>query len=383
MFFSYHKFTKGKDLTQYKREELTCILGKGLKDDGQCLNGLNMKEYFKAKKISKKLQIDKHDTSSVEDSMIINNDNMDNKVIIKEEKSKNNFEDYKSKKLQIDECETTTSLVDCMIINNQNMYETITFKEEPKIETVEHEINTIMPEIKKRRAKQLKDTELVLSNEENTQLKKKKKKIKELQCENIDHVELSKKKKINKKLPINKDVDVEKYTSGSNNKYDDKTFELIDKESSVENDKKILEENDAEEQQSELVLKKKYQNLVDLLIENSSAGTKYCKDSTTSLFQKQMKEFADNVKHQYSTTGSTELKSSDKEIISHKPIALDPNDKHFIKDFEEQKFKALEIISKRQQLAKYVNDKSMFIAKHGDVLFFGSNINDIKGYGEW
>jgi len=60
MFFSYHKFTKGKDLTQYKRDELTCILGKGVKDNGETLNGLNMEEYFKTKKERLKLKIDKH-----------------------------------------------------------------------------------------------------------------------------------------------------------------------------------------------------------------------------------------------------------------------------------------------------------------------------------
>lgn len=241
IFFSYHKLTKGKDLTQYKREELTCILGKGVKDNVESLNGLNMKDYFESKKERKKLKIDKHDTSS--------------------------------------------SVEDCSVINDNN---------------VQEEIALNLGEISK------------------------------------------------------------------------------------EDDNETLVKNDIDEEDSELVLTHKYQNLVDLLIENSSAGSKFCKDSPSPLFQKKMKEFADSVSRQCSTTvGSTEIKSSSKKETNLKLITLNPDDKNFIKDFEEQKSKTLEIIAKRQQLAKYVNEKSMFIANHGDVLFFGSNINDIKGYGEW
>jgi len=317
MFFSYHKFTKGKDLTQYKRDELTCILGKGVKDDGEILNGLNMEEYFKSKKERLKIKTDKHDTSTTVEYDLTNNDN--------------------------------------------NMQEGITIEEDTELQTKEHEINTTLLKKKKRRAKQLKDTEIVMPiyDDIHVELKKKKKKTKELICENIDDVELSKKKPKKNKLPINEDLD--------------------DNMSEV-NNKKTLEENDADKQDSELVLTHKYQKLVDLLIENSSAGNKYCKDSTSPLFQEKMKEFADSVTHQCLTTvGSTEKK----ETTTLKPIILNPDDKNFIKDFEEQKSQALEMISKRQQLAKYVNEKSMFIANHGDVLFFGSNINDIKGYGEW
>lgn len=317
MFFSYHKFTRGKDLTQYKSEELTCILGKGVKDDGQILNGLNMKEYFKSKKERSKIKKDNHDTSpSVKDSMINNNDDLHEEIIVKENK------------------ETET----------------------------ENEINTMLLKKNKRRAKQMKETDFVLPNYDDIQLEKKKKKTKGLSCENIEDDESSKKKTKKSKLPINEDLD----------------------DNSEENNKTI-EENDADVQESDLVLTQKYQNLVDLLIENSSAGKKYCKDSTNPLFEEKMKEFADNVKHQFSTTVcSADTKSSlKKNTTTLKPIILNPDDKNFINDFEEQKSKALEIISKRQQLAKYVNEKSMFIANHGDVLFFGSNINDIKGYGEW
>jgi len=305
----YHKFTKGKDLTQYKKEELACILGKGVKDDDENLNGLNMKEYFESKKEHKKLQKDKHDTSSSNE-------------------------------------------------DNNNLDEEISIKDETETQTEEQEVNTMLLKKNKRKAKQLKDTELIPLNADETQLKKKKKKEKEkeLICEKNDDIEVSKKKTKKNKLSINENLD----------------------EISKENDEKTLVIND-----SELVLTHKYQNLVDLLIENSSAGTKFCKDSPSPLFQKKMKKFADSVAHQCSTTvGSTEIKSSKKETTLN-PITLNPDDENFIKDFEEQKSKSLEIIAKRQQLAKYVNEKSMFIANHGDVLFFGSNINDIKGYGEW
>ncbi|XP_025191602.1 LOW QUALITY PROTEIN: PIN2/TERF1-interacting telomerase inhibitor 1 [Melanaphis sacchari] len=313
----YHKFTRGKDLTQYKSEELTCILGKGVKDNDESSNGLNMKEYFESKKERKNLQTDKHDTSS--------------------------------------------SGEDCTIINNNNMEEETAIKGES--ETEELEVNTTLLKKNKRRAKQLKDTELISTNSDEIQLKKKKKKMKELACEKIDDIELSKKKTKKNKLPINENVD----------------------EVSEEDDYKTVVKNDADEQDSELVLTNKYQNLVDLLIENSSAGTTFCKDSSLSpLFQKKIKEFADSVAHQCSTTvGSTEVKLSSKKEASPKPITLNPDAENFVKDFEEQKSKSLEIISKRQEMAKYVNEKSMFIANHGDVLFFGSNINDIKGYGEW
>ncbi|XP_060837573.1 PIN2/TERF1-interacting telomerase inhibitor 1-like [Rhopalosiphum padi] len=308
----YHKFTKGKDLTQYKKEELACILGKGVKDDDESLNGLNMKEYFESKKERKKLKIDKHDTSSSNE-------------------------------------------------DNNTMEEAISIKDKAETQTEEQEVNTMLLKKNKRRAKQLKDTELIPLNADEIQFKKKKKKEKELICEKNDDIEVSKKKTKKNKLTTNENLD----------------------EISKEDDNKTLVKNDVDEQNSELVLTHKYQNLVDLLIENSSAGTKFCKDSPNPLFQKKMKKFADSVAHQCSTTvNSTEIKSSKKETTLN-PITLNPDAENFIKDFEEQKSKSLEIIAKRQQLAKYVNEKSMFIANHGDVLFFGSNINDIKGYGEW
>lgn len=192
MFFSYHKFTKGKDLTQYKKEELACILGKGVKDDDESLNGLNMKEYFESKKERKKLKIDKHDTSSSNE-------------------------------------------------DNNTMEEAISIKDKAETQTEEQEVNTMLLKKNKRRAKQLKDTELIPLNADEIQFKKKKKKEKELICEKNDDIEVSKKKTKKNKLTTNENLD----------------------EISKEDDNKTLVKNDVDEQNSELVLTHKYQNLVD------------------------------------------------------------------------------------------------------------------------
>jgi len=321
----YHKFTKGKDLTQYKREELACILGKGVKEDDQNPNGLDIKEYFKTKRESKKTQIGEHDTS----------DNKDVTVPVDEE---------------VNERITVTYVKDTV-----------------EIKTDEYEISTIPTKKKKRESKQIKETEILpplpspSTNEcENVNSKTTKKSQKVLSAIGINEAEQSIKKK-SKSLVVN-DTDVKEGNGRDNDKC-----------------------SNAEEQVSELVLTHKYQNLVDLLIENSSAGKKYCKNSTSDLlFEKKMKEFADSVKHQCATTvGSTEMKPIEKQFTSNKPMVLNPDEKNFVKNFETQKSKTLENILKGQRVVKYINEKSMFIAKHGDVLFFGSNINDIKGYGNW
>lgn len=317
MFFSYHKFTKGKDLTQYKKEELTCILGKGVKNEDQNLNGLDMKEYFKTKRESKKVQIDT--LSNGEPTMVI----IDGKI------DQNNT-----------------------IVDDETVTE----------ESYEHEICNIPLKKKKHESKLSKEKEISPVNgcdeDNNTKLKKKEKKSKVLIVEeDIDDADKSKKKKKKLKIPSSEDVNgVENHTCADSS------------------DEQIVKEPD-----TELILTHKFQNLIDLMIENSSAGQKYCKEPPNSLFEKKMKEFTDRVKHQYATkVVSTETKPLNKE----QPITLDPDNKNFIKEFETQKSKALEGLLKRQEVAKYVNEKSMFIAQHGDVLFFGSNINDIKGYGD-
>lgn len=274
-----------------------------------------MKEYFKSKRESKAIKIDKCDKSNNKDSLTINY----------EETNEINL----GKK-------NTESIID------------------------EHEINIIPLKKKKRESKLCNETNLLeLNNCNNAEVKKKKVKI--IVDENVNNVEKTKKKK--EKLVNLENID-----------------EIINEDSS----ECIKDKKTQKESHSELVLTHKYQHLVDLLIENSSAGKKFCSDFPTSDFDRKMKEFEDNVKHQYSTTVcSTETKSTDEELTSYKSITLNPDDKNFIRDFEAQKSKVLETVAKQQEVAKYINEKSMFIAKHGDVLFYGSNINDIKGYGEW
>lgn len=317
IYFSYHKFTKGKDLTQYKKEELACILGKGIKDDDLSSNGLNMIEYFKAKRDSKKLVLDNHDTLS----------NVD-------------------------------------VIIDDKLNERITAKEDLTTKTDDHEINTIPSKKKKLESKLINDVEILPPNEcnNNIELKKKKKKSKTLPTEDANNVNESKRKKKKLKSLASKDVVIEESNSSEKTKNDKKTVK---------------------EKEPELVLTHKYQHLVDILIENSSAGKKYCKGMVNPSFEKEMKDFVDSVKHQYSTIVSCNETEHIEKVLSSKPIILNPDDENFIKDFEAQKSQVLENIVKHQEVSKYINEKSMFIAKHGNVLFFGSNINDIKGYGDW
>lgn len=333
LFFSYHKFTKGKDLTQYKKEELACILGKGTKDDDHNLDSLNMQEYFKIKQKSKNFLLNKQDiTPSNEDLSSFS-----------ENESNTSINDKKNTDIKTSELEFNNSYAIDSEINN--------------VESV----SKFTPTKKKKRESLLsKQTVEPLNECNDVELKKKKKKEKEPIDDNVDDVDISIKKKKKSKIPTHENVDnVEQVGSECNS-----------------NDDKVTEE------QKELVLTHKYQNLVDLLIENSSAGKKYCTHSPSSLFEKRMKEFADSVKNQYSTTVCSELKPANEEQKLNS-IILNPDDKNFIRDFEAQKSKVLESIVKRQEMSKYVNEKSMFIAKHGDVIFFGSNLNDIKGYGDW
>jgi len=281
-----------------------------------------MKKYFKTKLKSKKLHLNTYDTSNNKDSTIFVDEEANEQITV------NNMMN--------------------VILNVD------------KTKTDEHESNVIPPKKKKRESKLINEIEVLLSppNECEHVVETKEKSLKVLTGEETDDMEQSKKKKKKSKPLLIKDTKVdEDKGSGDSNKC-----------------------NDVKEPVSELVLTHKYQNLVDLLIENSSAGIKYFKESTNDLlFEEKMKEFTNNVKQQYTTTvGSVETESTEKESM-----VLNSNDKNFVKDFESQKSKVLENVSKRQVVSKYINEKSMFIAKHGDVLFFGSNINDIKGYGEW
>lgn len=222
---------------------------------------------------------------------------------------------------------------------------------------ISNEINTTSSKNLKCQSKLTNKTDLVINNESNkiVQLNKK---SKSNFNENIDDVEISRNKKF--KTRINNYVDnIKSY----NNRDSRKT---------------------SKEQFVEFVLTYKYQNLVDLLINNSSAGKKYCEDSPSPLFEKKIKEFADSTKEKYLTTFiSSQMSHLDEESLATSSKTLDLNYSNFVEDFKEQKPEVFDRKLKWQEMLKYKNEKSMFIVKHGNVLFFGSNINDIKGYGEW
>lgn len=363
LLFSYHKFTKGKDLTQYKSEELACILGKGVKDE-QSSKGLNMKEYFKTKRENKKLKLGISDSSSNEDSVDVNHDKI-NDSTTREDLEINGYVD------------------------------------EPKISTTPPQKKT------KYELKLTKEIETSPSNKyDNFEAKKKKKKSKEKTDEDLKDTSYTE----NKLTKITTDEDVKQVKETNSKKLlsdnmDDlkqskrKILKPLSDESLNETEQTIKKKHNADddagnrngecdrddykktdEQNSESVLSHKYQNLVDLLIENSSAGKKYSKDFPSSLFNKKMKEFAESVKHQLSNT----IDSVETEPVGKKPtsVKLNPDDKDFIRNFEAQKSEVLENIRKHQEWT-YKNDTSQFVVKYGDVLFFGSNINNIKGYGEW
>lgn len=299
---------------------MTCILGKGVKED-ESSNVLDMKEYFKTKQKSKKIQIDKHNRINNEDAIV-----------------------------------TVEEVNEQITDNMKDMVET---------KSGEHEFNTIPPKKKKRELQLAKESESLPPAT-----------IKE--CDN----DVESKKKLSQKVPAyeeKNDVDQSKKKNLKSNIIKD--TDVKESNSSEKND----ECSNINEQASKLVLTRKYENLMNLLIENSSAGKKYYKDSTSNLlFEEKIKEFVDNVKHQYATTvDAAQTEFTEKELTSNKPIVLNPVDPNFVKNFEAQKFKTLEFQSKRQEVLKYLNEKAMFIAKHGNVLFFGSNINDIKGYGDW
>ncbi|VVC27794.1 Hypothetical protein CINCED_3A003464 [Cinara cedri] len=230
-----------------------------------------------------------------------------------------------------------------------------------QIISITNELNTIPLKNIKCQSKLSKETNIVLiSNESNKTVEsiKKNKKLKTYSYEDIDNIEILRNKK--SKTHITEYVE---NTKSHNNKDSTKI---------------------SKEQYLKLVLTHKYQKLVELLVNNSSAGKKYCKDSPSPMFEKKIKDFADSVKDKDPTIfDSTEIRGLDEESMFNRSKTLHPNYKQIVKDFEEQKPEVFDRISKRHEVLKYRNEKSMFIAKHGDVLFFGSNINDIKGYGEW
>lgn len=353
-----------------------CILGKGVKDDNQNSNNLNIKEYFKLKQKNKKIQIDKSSLSINEDSVDVNIDDEANELITINE-DMNMCTDINVTSPPKKKCDSQFSKEIEMALPNE--CDNVKLKKKKKkmkafasVESDDKEqtnIPFVVEDIdqlkKKKKSKKLVET----VNNSKQSIKNKSELLVDMYVNNVEQ-----KKKNKSKLHVTENIDMECDYNDCNS---DNT-----KETAINCNN--YEEEIVTEQDSELVLTHKYQSLVELLIENSSAGKKYSKEAPSPLFEKKMKEFADSVKHQLATTvNSSETKPVTDESVSGKSKTLNPDDKNFINNFEIQKFKALESASKRQDVTKYVNDKSMFIAKHGDVLFFGSNINDIKGYGDW
>ncbi|VVC27795.1 G-patch domain [Cinara cedri] len=377
----YHKFTKGKDLTQYKKQELACILGKGIKNEDKSAKGLDMKEYFKSKKESKTTN---QGTSCSTDSQIIIDDESKGRIAIKTDiglktdiheinippkkrkrepklskktdiipsNEKYNIEEPKlSKNTQNDNHVILCSADSLVVINNKNN-EIDSVKSCIELKTDNGEINVSPVKKKKRESKLLKETSIISYNEsDNVEVQKKKRKeSKVITTEAVHNEEI---------IPDNNLADVDNSKCEYNNK---------DKKTTV---KEIYSEQSMAMAQD--------------LIENSSAGKKYCKDlniENNHLFEKKIEEFVNSIKSKTPTTISTEIKLSDKEMYN-KPKPLDPNDKNFVEKFELKKLEVLNSISKPQEKNKHINERSLFIAKHGDILFFGSNLNEIKGYSEW
>lgn len=373
MLFSYHKFTKGKDLAQYKSEELACILGKGVKNDKQISKGLNMKEYFKAKRENKKLKIDRSDSLSDENVVDIDYDKKSEKITTQEDSEIHDYVD--EPKISITPAPKKTEYG-----SEINVSEKIEMSSSNKCDNFE-----VKKKSKDPISEDFNDTDHTgekstkLSIDENIK-QVKKTSSKNILSNNVDDLKQLKKKK-SKLLSDNlndTEQTIKKKPKVLANAVDDKQHCNAECDSDYN---KINHEQESIEQNSELDVTHKYQDLVDLLIENSSAGKKYSKELSSSLFNKKIDEFAESVKNQFAKkVNSVKTKPVNVEVTS---VKLNPDDKDFIKNFEAQKSEVLENIRKQQESIKYQSDTSQFVAKHGDVLFFGSNINDIKGYGEW
>lgn len=368
---------------------MECILGKGVKDDYQSSNNLNMKEYFKIKQESRK-SINNNDKLVIEDSTseddefnkiitakeckIIKSDEYEINIIPSKKKKSESKLLKKNKLLQLSEPKLITldykkkksehNLKKNDITQPPNLI--LNDKIEKNMENnlkVEEFKQNLLIDKRKKNDKNKKEIKITVNlKEQNSINAKKEKKISTVKDEsNIDEcnfiVQSKKKKKESKTL--NNDIEIKNDNISNNNKI-----------------------SDLEQEPETVNLTYKYQNFVDLLIENSSAGKKFCKDPSSPLFKKRMKEFSDDIKKKYPTT-TTVAEIKHIEETTSKPVILNPDSKNFTKDFDDQKFKILQSITKRQEAAKYINEKSMFIAQHGDILFYGSNINDIKGYGDW
>ncbi|XP_050423264.1 PIN2/TERF1-interacting telomerase inhibitor 1-like [Adelges cooleyi] len=468
----YHKFTRGKDLTKYKSEELACILGKGIKDT-EPSTSLNMNDYFKTKRKSKNLNPSENETYVVDETTSPD-------MVTEEENDEDESQNVISKRKKLKSKSTGENEVEILDTNEQDS----PFGKKRKLEqTLDQNTNELVleesnskAERRKKKKNSKKNKKLIPSNDDfidskiqtdktsdnhdlsssnkseleksldsdvdemitldtsnlKSDSKKKKKSSKKINgIVNQEHQnqiviknetnasleesdQLSKKKSkcitdcelnpsekkleenaqvINKKKKSKSKVKDEVHSENETNlsdKNDDKVknTEIKSEDSCCNN---IVSEKNVEPVLENTDLTHKYQTLVDLIVENSSAGKKYCKGETPAQFEEQIKEFIGSVKKDPKTTVApthvatpeATKPSIDDSVSDSKSTNLNPDDENFIQEFEVQKNKMLSDKAKHQGVSKFVNDKTMFVAKHGRLLFFGSNLNDIKGYGEF
>lgn len=329
-----------------------------------------MNTYFKTKRENKKNIVDKNDLMDDEDSVVVNDDQADEIMTLKEDLETNIDDDEqkiniipKKKKKQ----ESKQSKLNEIVASPLNVD---LKRKKKKSKTLTNEVH-IIDDVEKANNEITEEASIKTNKEE-----PKKKKPKKVNKEIVEDVKLSKKKV---------KLFCEDVLNNSEQTLNKKSKSLANEDSADSSNRECngcVKEMPLEQEPKELVLTDKYQNLIDLIIENSSAGKKYAK-LPSSEFEKKIEEFSKTTKPKLlATTSALQPKSTTIEEPPYELKTLNPDDTDFIKNFETQKSKLLESISNRQETAKYVDDKSMFIAKHGNVLFFGSNINDIKGYGE-
>lgn len=345
-------------MIQYQREELTCILEKCVKCN-QSTKSLKTIEYLKIKRQSKNKRMDQYyDLVEVNDTSVED-----------ETKKKSSSRDTEEKKFDERKIDIIYPLKKEYKSNSSNENDFLSFNE-LELKRVHSEKKNLEPKVKEGNDTTTAEFKPKLygergQNELNVGKEKSLSNAKDKSVLNENDYVVSFTHKNAELKPSCADIKAgcEKIEYHSDCSYD---------------------RTQVSKQEPKMVLTHKYQNLVDILIENSSAGVKYCKNPPCPLFKKKMEEFAENVKKQYSTTGFIEKKNADDICMSKPDIdILSLDDKKFIEEIDVLKSKILESLMKRQDVSQYINDKSMFIAKHGDVLFYGSNINDIKGYGNW
>ncbi|XP_050541502.1 leucine-rich repeat and coiled-coil domain-containing protein PF3D7_0703800-like isoform X2 [Daktulosphaira vitifoliae] len=398
----YHKFTKGKDLTKYKNEELACILGKGKKEE-QVSNSLNMKEYFKIKRQSKVFNGNNEKSENIVVEITDGKDSeCDDNNGRKKKKQKHKIICESSNELCLDNQETPsfnkkrkfeqsiTSDDTTQVLDEANLEVCKKFKSNKKKN--ENKTSKIELPINKLDYKNNVEFQDIISSDENQNNSHKNNNIR---VDNLDKGSELRFKKKKSKSKFNNEIHIETKGNVESSATNDLEVNGDDDTQSVQNDESVIcnnSENHSSKEKTKKLTKlnftKKYQTLVDSIIENSSAGKKFCKD-TPPEFYKKVEHFIEKVKEEPGSTDTftpvEEVKSSTKEKLYKEGELknLNPEDKNFINDFESQKSKLLKKKLTLQQTPKSINDKAIFVAKYSDLLFFGSNINEIKGYGEF